>query len=186
MANRTVANFKCVLSDWGTARVWGGTGCFFGGTPVYAGPRCFEFISKDLFSFARLALELFVDEEGRSLKLNSIHLKLYINYLLENGFCDSITEWLYKCFYPQEDKQQLMVYRSQLSPFLKVIMKALRFELENGNTYSTPKEEKLQSICDEIIAEASSMSSISTPNYSQTSTLNTLQMEHDRLKLNLK
>ena len=59
-----VKNFSCVLGDWGTANVFYGK--FFGGTPVYAGPRSFEYYYKDLFSFARLALELF--DEGRGQK----------------------------------------------------------------------------------------------------------------------
>ena len=54
----TVSSFKCCLSDWGTA------GLHYGGTPMYAGPRTYRRSSKDLFSFARLALELFLEPEG--------------------------------------------------------------------------------------------------------------------------
>ena len=53
-----VFNFKCYLADWGSA------GVYPGGTPMYAGPRTYEAHTKDLFSFARLALELFLQPEG--------------------------------------------------------------------------------------------------------------------------
>ena len=93
------------------------------------------------------------------------------------------TDWLYKCFFPQEDSQKLMMYRSQLSPFLKMIMIALSVEL--GNLVITSEE--FESICDEIIRQARSLSTISTPNSPQTSSnQNTLQMEHNHLKLNMK
>ena len=56
-----VSNFACILADWGTA------GAFhFGGTPLYAGPRTYESYYKDLFSFGRLALELFLEQKGKS------------------------------------------------------------------------------------------------------------------------
>ena len=58
-----VTNFSCVLADWGTAQVWT-RNHFFGGTPVYAGPHTFEPHNKDLFSFGRLALELFLSTQG--------------------------------------------------------------------------------------------------------------------------
>ena len=58
-----INNFHCVLADWGTARVEYGIN-FFGGTPMYAGPRSFEGDHKDVFSFGRLALELFLDQQG--------------------------------------------------------------------------------------------------------------------------
>ena len=63
-----------MLGDWGTAHVQLGKEVglnsedkFFGGTPGYAGPRCFMKYNKDIFSFCRLALELFI--EGPSQKL---------------------------------------------------------------------------------------------------------------------
>ena len=55
----TVSNFSCILADWGTAG-----GHHSGGTPLYAGPRTWTFEYKDIFSFSRLALELF--EKGKS------------------------------------------------------------------------------------------------------------------------
>ena len=79
-----------------------------------------------------------------------------------------------------------MAHRSQLTPFFKLIMKALRFELENDTFTDDRAAKELKPICDEIIAEARSLSTTSTPSCPQTSTLNTLQMEHDQLKLNLK
>ena len=54
-----VSNFKCYLADWGTADA------YKGGTPMYAGPRTYEKYHKDLFSTARLALELFLPREGK-------------------------------------------------------------------------------------------------------------------------
>ena len=52
--------FEMVVADWGTS--WVGNyqreNRFYGGTPVYAGPRTFERANKDMFSFGRLALEL--------------------------------------------------------------------------------------------------------------------------------
>ena len=55
-----VSNFKCCLADWGSA-----ASCYAGGTPMYAGPRTYEYRSKDLFSFGRLALELFLEPQGK-------------------------------------------------------------------------------------------------------------------------
>ena len=46
------------LGDWGSAG-------YPGGTPMYAGPRTYEYSSKDLFSFGRLALELFLEPQGK-------------------------------------------------------------------------------------------------------------------------
>ena len=54
-----VWDFECYLADWGTA------GNYKGGTPMYAGPRTYEEHYKDLFSIARLALELFLERSGR-------------------------------------------------------------------------------------------------------------------------
>ena len=70
MIRDEVHGFECFLADWGTAYVYGGK--YFGGTPGYAGPRSFQPSNKDLFSFGRLALELFLDEAGRSQKLITI------------------------------------------------------------------------------------------------------------------
>ena len=66
--NGSVVNFKCFLGDWGTAGNWHEAIKFFGGTPVYAGPNSFRNTDKDFFTFGRLALELFVDEQGPSQK----------------------------------------------------------------------------------------------------------------------
>ena len=56
-----VSNFACILADWGTAG-----GRHNGGTPLYAGPRTYEEHEKDIFSFGRLALELFLEQRGKS------------------------------------------------------------------------------------------------------------------------
>ena len=70
MKDGQVVNFHCELGDWGTAFVkFGSDGylgaTFFGGTPVYAGPRSFQETNKDIFSFCRLALELFIEGKSR-------------------------------------------------------------------------------------------------------------------------
>ena len=67
--NGSVVNFKCFLGDWGTAGREREGIEFFGGTPVYAGPNSFIGCDRDFFSFGRLTLELFVDEQGPSPKL---------------------------------------------------------------------------------------------------------------------
>ena len=57
-----------VVGDWGSAFVRG-VGQFFGGTPVYAGTNTFDgWPNKDLFSFGRLAMELFMDKSGTESK----------------------------------------------------------------------------------------------------------------------
>ena len=53
-----------VVADWGSAWVGTDGGVFLGGTPVYAGPKTFDFTHKDLFSFGRLAMELFMNKSG--------------------------------------------------------------------------------------------------------------------------
>ena len=63
-----VIDFKMVVTDWGSAIVGEG-GNFFGGTPVYAGPGTFNKHTKDLFSFGRLAMELFMDKSGTESKI---------------------------------------------------------------------------------------------------------------------
>ena len=63
-----MTDFRCVLADWGTAYFGN---AFFGGTPVFAGPRSFEGDNKDLFSIGRLALDLFLSQQGNSKKFLS-------------------------------------------------------------------------------------------------------------------
>ena len=51
-----------VVSDWGTA---GEEEKHMGGTPMYASRLAFKFnYDKDLFSYGRIAMELFMDESG--------------------------------------------------------------------------------------------------------------------------
>ena len=68
-----------VVADWGSAWVGNYGGRFFGGTPVYAGPNTFDAIDKDLFSFGRLAMELFMDKSGTESKL--YFLLILISYI---------------------------------------------------------------------------------------------------------
>ena len=63
-----VSKFTCILADWGTSG-----DRHFGGTPFYAGPNTYEQLHKDLFGFGRLALELFLEQEG-----NSCHKKTFL------------------------------------------------------------------------------------------------------------
>ena len=102
-------------------------------------------------------------------------------YLLCISELDQKTDWLYYCFHPQEDQQQLVDYRSQLSPFLKSISKALHYELKNKSSCS----EGLGHLCDEILREAQSLSSACRPEFPQTQ-MTALQMEHDLLRQNMK
>ena len=60
-------DFEMVVADWGSAKIEDG-GQFFGGTPVYAGPQTFNKYDKDLFSFGRMAMELFMDKSGTESK----------------------------------------------------------------------------------------------------------------------
>ena len=64
-----VTKFKIVIADWGSAFVGRYSGVFLGGTPVYAGPRTFDSLDKDLFSFGRLAVELMMKKSGKESKL---------------------------------------------------------------------------------------------------------------------
>ena len=68
----SVTNFKLVVADWGSAVLGTEGGYFFGGTPVYAGPKTFNQTNKDLFSFGRLAMELCMDKSGIESKINLI------------------------------------------------------------------------------------------------------------------
>ena len=51
-----------VVTDWGTAGI---EESHMGGTPMYASRAAFKPDSnKDLFAYGRIALELFLDDEG--------------------------------------------------------------------------------------------------------------------------
>ena len=66
-------DFKMVVADWGSAYVENPSmrcGQFYGGTPVYAGPGIFNYFTKDLFSFGRMAMELFMEKSETVSKLN--------------------------------------------------------------------------------------------------------------------
>ena len=169
--NGVVKNFNCTLSDWGTAYI-SGTNEFMGGTPGYAGPKSFETRNKDVFSFGRLAAELFMEKEGLG------QIDFAYRSVNEN---DQIKDWLYYCFFPQEDFRQLNAYRSHLCPFLQLIMRALNFELRVG--FIADNDGEL--LCDDIIQEARNLVSTSTPISPQISTLNTLLIEHNQLQLNI-
>ena len=69
----TVSNFSCYLADWGTSNF------HLGGTPMYAGPRTFDGFNRDLFSFARLASELFLEHEGKFTKLLFLSNSVFVD-----------------------------------------------------------------------------------------------------------
>ena len=89
------------------------------------------------------------------------------------------------CFYSQDDTRQLETQRSQLTPFLKSVMNALKFELENDGLHDSDiKNQRKKTLFEEIIHEASI--SCSFDSFESSSKLNTLQMEQHQLALNLK
>ena len=55
-----VSNFRCLLADFGSS----GPG-HPGGTPMYAGPKTYLVEEKDLFSFGRMTMELFLEPQGK-------------------------------------------------------------------------------------------------------------------------
>jgi L,D-peptidoglycan transpeptidase YkuD (ErfK/YbiS/YcfS/YnhG family) len=57
-------HFEMAIGDWGTS---GNRDEHFGGTPMYASSRAFQVSQmKDLFAFGRIAMELYLDESGKS------------------------------------------------------------------------------------------------------------------------
>ena len=100
-------------------------------------------------------------------------------------FFDWIVDFLYFCFYPQEDKRRLESHRNQLTPFLKSVMQALNFELDNDDTHKHTEKRKINILLEEIIREARSLSTTYTHILTYNlQTLNTLQLEHNQLALN--
>ena len=89
-------------------------------------------------------------------------------------------EWLWLSFFPQEDPAQLNVLRSNLTPFLKSVTKALSYELEFIIFGTEQTKAVFDEILDKLPAENSATSFCT--NLNQTS--NTLQFEFDQL-LNL-
>ena len=79
---------------------------------------------------------------------------------------------------PQEDSGQLTMLRNNLTPFLKAVVKALCFELEE-NYHQT---ERYEAIVDEILQNLPAENSTSSfcSNLSQAS--DTLRLEFDNLK----
>ena len=70
--NLEVSNFRCILGDWGSSGVNN-----HGGTPFYAGPKTFELFDKDLFSFGRLILELFLEQTGKKSTCECCHISSF-------------------------------------------------------------------------------------------------------------
>ena len=64
VVNGEAVNFEMAIGDWGTAGI---TEQHFGGTPMYASSQAFQASKiKDLFAFGRIAMELYLDESGKS------------------------------------------------------------------------------------------------------------------------
>merc|ERR1712048_866606 len=80
-----------------------------GGTPVYAGPWTFSDFHKDLFSFGRLAMELFMNK----------------------------SVWMGLTFYPVEDVTVLQMFRQRLSHFMKAIQKTTTSEYIESHKRAT-------------------------------------------------
>ena len=67
VVNDEATNFEMAIGDWGTA---GLRKEHFGGTPMYASSQSFQQSRmKDLFAFGRIAMELYLDESGKSIVL---------------------------------------------------------------------------------------------------------------------
>ena len=79
---------------------------------------------------------------------------------------------------PQEDSGQLTMLRNNLTPFLKAVVKALCFELEENDHRVGQNEPFVDEILQNLPAENSTSSFCS--NLSQAS--DTLQLEFDNLK----
>ena len=96
-------------------------------------------------------------------------------------------EWLFLCFYPQEDARLLETYRNKLTKFQKSALKALTFELENDGPDTDDLIQEKEDLCDEIIHEASLLSNTAVISLTQNySVQNTLGMENRKLALNRK
>ena len=87
-------------------------------------------------------------------------------------------EWLWLTFFPQEDSVKLIALRSNLTPFLKAVTRALTIELEESYPLENEKKDIFNEILQNLPAE-NSTTNIST-NFSQVP--NTLQDEFDQLK----
>ena len=149
----------------------------FGGTPVYAGPRAYERDNKDFFSFARLVLELYTTEQG-----------------IDRNFCtnldtvfDPVKDFLYMCFYPQEDKRLLKLRRSRLTPFLQTVKQMLAYELESHYHRSKRKTAAKKAIFDRLLRQLETGAILQVSSNSATNSLvhDTLMLEHQQLDLNL-
>ena len=161
-----VTNFRCCLADWGTSYQ------HFGGTPMYAGPRTYEADNIDFFSFARLALELFLRHEGKW----TTFLRVLIQFWT---FCWLYKEWLFLAFFPQEDAERLTLLRRNLSPFLKTMSKALSYELENGD--DEIQQLQIEALYNEILRNLPAESSTSNYFAGLSQASDTLQLEFVKL-----
>ena len=138
---------------------------------MYAGPRTYEVDRKDLFSFGRLAMELLLKQEG---KMNTFR-----NFQART-FCLFFKEWLFLTFFPQENSGRLADHRSQLTPFLNGVAKALSIELEEEDLSLDQKAAIFNEIAQNIPAENSTLKFFTDSSYAS----ETLQNEFDQL-LNL-
>ena len=86
-------------------------------------------------------------------------------------------EWLWLTFFPQEESAKLAVLRSNLTPFLKAVTRALSIELEGSGTYTDRKD-----VFDEIIQNLPAENSTSNFCTSLSLASDTLQDEFDQQK----
>ena len=100
-------------------------------------------------------------------------------------FCSKSIDWLWLTFFPQEDSEQLLALRNNLTPFLKAVTEALSLELEDLESPVCDIQDVRQDLCDKIIQNVPAENSTSNfcSNLSQASY--TLQLEFDQL-LNLR
>ena len=88
-----------------------------------------------------------------------------------------IKEWMFLTFFPQEDVNKLNRLRTNLTPFLKAVVKALSIEMEVDMILDEVKN----AITDEIIRNIPAENSTSTTGFFSVHTVDTLHLEFDGL-----
>ena len=94
--------------------------------------------------------------------------------------CSKSIDWLWLTFFPQEDSEQLLALRNNLTPFLKAVTRVLSIELEKGDV---DVEEKY-SLFAEVLQNLPAESSTSNFRLKSGQPLEALESEFDQL-LNL-
>ena len=94
-------------------------------------------------------------------------------------FCSLFKEWLYLTFFPQENSGQLADHRSQLTPFLNGVTKALSIELEQDYLSLDQKTAVFNEIVQNVPAEDSTSNLFTDLSHAS----ETLPNEFDKLNL---